>query len=51
MSYIHSTYGGEVRIASWWGHLKEREKLEDIGVERRIIINEILKKQDERACS
>jgi len=26
MGYTYSTYG-EVRIASWWRHLKEREKL------------------------
>jgi hypothetical protein len=40
-----------VPIASWWGHLKERENLEDKGEHRRIILKEFLKEQDERACS
>ena len=38
-------------IASWWGHLKERKNLEDIGEHKRIILRQFLKKQDERACS
>jgi hypothetical protein len=36
---------------SWWGHLKERENLEDIGEHRRIILKYFLEKRGETACS
>jgi hypothetical protein len=32
----------------WWGNLKERDHLEDVGVGRRIILKVILKKWDGR---
>ena len=35
-----STYGeeGEVYIGFWWGNLRERDHLEDPGLDRRIIV-------------
>ena len=33
-----SEYGGEVHTDSWWGNLKEREHVEDLRVEWRIIL-------------
>ena len=33
-----STYGGEVYTGFWWGNQREREHLEDPGVDGRIII-------------
>jgi hypothetical protein len=33
-----STYrGGEVLSVFWWGNLRERDQLEDLGVDGRII--------------
>jgi hypothetical protein len=31
-----STYGGEMHTAFWWGKLRERDYLEDPGIDRRI---------------
>jgi hypothetical protein len=41
-----STYGGrgEVRTGFWWGNVRERDHLEDRGVNRRIILRWILRK-------
>ena len=35
---------GEVYTSFWWGNLRERDHLEDMGVDLRIILNRILKK-------
>ena len=43
-------YGGEVRTGFfWWENLKEREHLEDIGIDGRIILKCLFKKWDGRA--
>jgi hypothetical protein len=43
-----STYGGrgEVYTGFWWGNLREREHLEDPGVDGRIILRGIFRKWD-----
>jgi hypothetical protein len=35
---------GEVHIVFWWGCLTEREHLEDLGVDGKIILKLVLKK-------
>jgi hypothetical protein len=40
-----STYGGEKGF--WWGNLRERDHLEDKGVDRRIIFRLIFRKWEE----
>jgi hypothetical protein len=35
----------------WWGNLKERNHLEDLGIDWRIMLKWTLKKQDSRACA
>jgi len=37
---------GEVYTGFWWGNLREREHLEDPGVNRRIILGGIFRKWD-----
>jgi len=32
-----STYGGEVYTGLWWGYLRERDHLVDLGTDRTII--------------
>jgi len=41
-----STYGGrgEVYTGFWWGKPRDRDHLEDIGVDGRIILKGVLKK-------
>jgi hypothetical protein len=42
-----STYGKkEVCTGFWWGNLRERDHLEDLGIEGRIILRWILRKWD-----
>jgi hypothetical protein len=36
----------EVRTGFWWGNLRERDHLEDPGVDRRIILRWIFRKWD-----
>jgi len=38
------TYEVVVLIGFWWGNLRERDYLEDIGIDRRIILEWILEK-------
>jgi hypothetical protein len=40
------TYGGEVHIGFWWGNLKEKDHLKDLGVDGRLIRKWIFKKRD-----
>jgi hypothetical protein len=35
---------GEVHTGFWWGNLRERGDLEELGVEGRIILKHIFKK-------
>jgi len=42
-----STYGGgEFHAEFWWGNLRERNHLEDLDAEGRMILNWIFKKRD-----
>jgi hypothetical protein len=38
---------GEVHTGFWWGKLRTRDHLEDLGVNGRIILKRIFKKWDE----
>jgi hypothetical protein len=43
------TYGGgEINTDFWWRNLKERDHLEDLGVDLSMVINYILKKWNGR---
>jgi hypothetical protein len=35
-----------VHTRLWWGDLKERDHLEDLGIDRRVVLKCILKKWD-----
>jgi hypothetical protein len=35
---------GEVQTGFWWGNLTERDHLEDLGVDRKMILKWIFKK-------
>jgi len=41
----------EMHTGFWWGNLKERYHLEDLGIDRRIILKWILNKLDWRVWS
>ena len=51
MGQVCSTYGGrgEVYIGLWWENLRERDHLEDTGLDGRIILRWIFMKLDVRA--
>jgi len=34
----HTWEGREMYAEVWWGNLKERDHLEDLGIDRRIIL-------------
>jgi hypothetical protein len=43
-------YGGEVKYfhtVFWWGNLKERDRLEDLDLDGKVILKWILRKEDE----
>ena len=42
----HAWRTGEAHTGFWWGDMREREHLEDLGVDRRKILKLILKKED-----
>jgi hypothetical protein len=44
MSGMWHVWGrGGMHIGSWWGNLSERDQLEDLGVDGRIILERTLK--------
>jgi hypothetical protein len=47
----HVAHMGRVEVYTgfWWGNLRERDHLEDPGVDRRIILKWIFRKWDVRA--
>jgi len=40
---------GEAYAGSWWGNLREKDHLEDPGVDGRVILRRIFRKWDVRA--
>ena len=42
--HLARTGGGELHTEFWWGNLRERNHLGDLGVEGRIILKWIFKK-------
>jgi len=44
MGRVCGTYGGELNSGFWWGNLREREHLGDIGVEGRVLLQGIFNK-------
>jgi hypothetical protein len=40
------TYGGEVRTGIWWGNLRERDHLDDLGIDGSIILKRMFKMWD-----
>ena len=41
---VCGTYGGELNSGILWGDLRERDNLGDVSIERRILLQGILKK-------
>ena len=48
MGWACSAYGGRVEVYTgfWWGNLRERDHLDDSGVDGRIILRWIFRKWD-----
>ena len=44
MGRVYGTYGEQLNSGFWWGNLREREHLEDIGIEERMLLQGIFKK-------
>jgi len=42
----HALEAGEVHTRLWWGDLRERDDLEDLGLDGRTILKWIFKKWD-----
>jgi len=36
--------GGEVHVEFWWGNPRERDSMENLGIDGRIILKRIFKK-------
>ena len=49
MHYVWET--GDVHMRLWWGDLRERGHLEDLGIDGRIILKWIFKKWDGEALT
>jgi len=49
MLTTHVGRTGEVYAGSWWGNPRERDYLEDTGIDWRIILRWIFRKMDVRA--
>ena len=49
MGGVCGTYGGEEKCAQSFGgqNLKERDRLEDLGIDGRIILNYVLRRWEE----
>jgi len=46
MGKAYGTYGRKAYTGFWWGHQKERDRLEDSGVDQKIILRWIIRKGD-----
>jgi len=46
MGRLCGTYGGEMHTGFWWGAPMERNNLEDLSVDGRIILQWIFKRSD-----
>jgi len=44
MGRVCGTCGGELNSGFWWGNLRERQHLGDIGVEGRVLLQGIFNK-------
>ena len=52
MGGVYVTCGGqELPTGLYWGNLREKDRLEDLGIEERTLFNWILRRDDGRALS